>query len=876
MEARYREQQETRFQRPLLLALTSLALSAVTLAAQRPELTDTAAQRAPTLAEVPIVSETRDTAFGLTTWTLANGARVILKPTSSASDPILLAAISPGGLSLVPDSLVRAGLIAAEVVQASRLGHHEVAERQDSAAGTTAQVTPYIGWHREGLFGSASPQDLHALLELTYESFTAPERLDSAALGSFRTALRNRLVSRAANPFAVFQDTIEAVLAQGHPRYRPLTAAAVDSLDPAAALAIYRDRFGNAADFTFVLIGAFTVDRIEPLVRRYIGNLPTTHARETPRIERIEPPAGIVRRTVRKGSDSRSQTALVFTGAGAATRAERFLLTAVARILEMRLRAELGEAPDGPSAVTIYPAPVSADPSTYRAMIRFDAAVGLADKLVGVIFAHVDSLRRYGATPMELAKLADAMTRERAAEIGQNGFWLGQLVSAAEDVESLRQSLDSRQPFATLTGDQVAHAAARYLDPIRYVQATLLPEEASADLVGAPRVFLDCLLCPLTRVLQEIPFVQWVRDRNDADLHVLVTQQPTGAGQMHRFAFLGRGALTGRADTLTYLASRTATADEIADGIVRTLQLGLVQYAAGTPVGSRLRVVFEPLRGRDGAPRAGLPVRDPWNAWVFAVNLSGSASGEQQYRSTSVTGALSASRTTAAVKLAMLFSGSYQRSTYKLSPTQAFETVERDYLFSSLAAQSLGAHWAAGFVASAASRSFYNQDLAVQGGPAIEYNVFPYDESARRQLTVRYAVKPQLMRYAEATIFDKFQETLMTHSLDVALQFMQPWGSASTRVAAAQYLGDLAKHHVSMQGTLNLRLYRGVSLSLYGSVSRIKDQVYLPKGGLTDEEILTRRRQLGTDYAYSMQVGLTYQFGSALSGIVNPRLVGAE
>lgn len=264
---------------------------------------------------------------------------------------------------------------------------------------------------------------------------------------------------------------------------------------------------------------------------------------------------------------------------------------------------------------------------------------------------------------------------------------------------------------------------------------------------------------------------------------------------------------------------------------MRTLQLGLVQYAAGTPVGSRLRVVFEPLRGRDDAPRAGLPVRDPWNAWVFAVNLSGSVSGEQQYRSTSVTGALSASRTTAAVKLAMLFSGSYQRSTYKLSPSQIFETVERHYLFSSLAAQSLGAHWAAGLVASAASRSFYN---------------------------------------------DKFQETLMTHSLDVSLQFKQPWGSASTRVAAAQYLGDLAKHHVSMQGTLNLRLYRGVSLSLYGSVSRIKDQVYRPKGGLTDEEILTRRRQLGTDYAYSMQVGLTYQFGSALSGIVNRRLVGAE
>lgn len=865
---------------PLLL-LTTAAAPTSAATAQEPTPRDTAPLVATTPSEAAIVAESRDTELGVTTWMLANGVRVILKPTDAKDDEVFLGATSPGGTSLVPDSLYFSAQIATDAVQAGGLGRFSAGELQKKLADLRAYVIPYISLYQEGLVGGASPRDLRTLFELVYLTFIAP-RADPAAFEALRAGLRTRLASRTANPVAVFQDTVQAVLAQSHPRRRPLTVAALDSLDLTEALAVYRDRFADASDFTFVLVGAFALDSVRPLVRHYLGNLPAVRRRETPRDLGIAPPAGVVRRTVRQGLDPESRTELVFPGAfadggGADTPAERFLLATVARVLEMRLRDELRDTLGGASGLSVQALPWDDPRSAYTVTVRFGSKPERAEELAGIVLAQVDSLRRHGATAAEVARLEETALRERQTELEQSGFWLQQLVATAGSGERLRDALDLRRRFTGLTGDRIGRAAARYLNPNRYVHVTLIPEEATAGAPGAPRVFLDCPLCPLTRVLQEIPFVYWVRDRADADLHVLVIQQPTGGGgQAYRFAFLGRGKLAGRADTLSYIASRTATADEVADGIVRTLQLGLVQYAAATPVGARLRVVYEPPSAREGEPGGVPPPRDPWNAWVFAVNVSGSLSGEQRYQSASFSGGLSASRTTAALKLVFRASGSYQRSTYELAPGQSFVSTERNYAVSALAVRSVGAHWAAGLVASAASRSFYNQDLAVQGGPAVEYNVFPYAESARRQLTLRYTLKPQAMRYAEATIFDKRRETLLTHALDVSLQFTQPWGSATTTVAASQYLGDLGKHRVSMDGSLNLRLFRGLALSLFGSVSRIKDQIYLPKAGLTNEEILTRRQQLGTDYTYATTLGFSYQFGSALSAIVNPRLAGAE
>lgn len=157
-------------------------------------------------------------------------------------------------------------------------------------------------------------------------------------------------------------------------------------------------------------------------------------------------------------------------------------------------------------------------------------------------------------------------------------------------------------------------------------------------------------------------------------------------------------------------------------------------------------------------------------------------------------------------------------------------------------------------------------------GPAVEFNIFPYGESTRRQLTIMYSAGFSHFRYEEETIFDKTEETLPRHRLQISAEARQPWGSLNASLEGSQFLHDLARHQVSLFGGAQVRLFRGLSLNLFGSVARIKDQLYLSKAGVSPEEILVRRRQLGTDYRYFADLGFSYTFGSRFNNVVNPRM----
>ncbi|HEU4828124.1 MAG TPA: hypothetical protein VFT04_02910, partial [Gemmatimonadales bacterium] len=184
---------------------------------------------------------------------------------------------------------------------------------------------------------------------------------------------------------------------------------------------------------------------------------------------------------------------------------------------------------------------------------------------------------------------------------------------------------------------------------------------------------------------------------------------------------------------------------------------------------------------------------------------------------------------------------------------------------------SLGPHWGLRVAASADRSSFNNRRLGVRGLMGFEYDVFPYTESADRLFTFRYEVGANRYRYDELTIFEKTSETLFSHALEVSLDATQPWGSAGIGASAHQYLDDLDSHSLRLFADIEIRLIRGLELELDGSVSRIRDQRYLPAGGLTPEEILLRQQALATDYRFFISAGLSYSFGSIYNNIVNPR-----
>ncbi|MBI2401256.1 MAG: hypothetical protein HYW06_12530 [Gemmatimonadetes bacterium] len=386
-------------------------------------------------------------------------------------------------------------------------------------------------------------------------------------------------------------------------------------------------------------------------------------------------------------------------------------------------------------------------------------------------------------------------------------------------------------------------------------------------------VFLDCqgLFCDFDHFRREIAFVNWARDRRDAHVHVLATSQLTGGGgREFTFAFIGLREFAGRLDTLRYVSRNTDTQNEIRDGQVLTLKLGLMRYVAQTHARERLTISYQ-------APSAAAPVGpvdDPWDYWVFRTSVGGSVDGESRQQAASVNGSFSASRITEALKITLRTSGRYSRSEYELDSVTTYVNTQRNLNADGLVVLSLGQHWSAGIRTSARSSTRLNQDFALEGGPALEYDLFPYRESTRRQLTFSYAAGAAGFDYEQETIFDKTSEVLPRHRLEVSLEVRQPWGSVNTSLEATQYLHDLARHQVNLFAGMQLRLFRGLQLNLFGSLGRIKDQLYLSKAGVSEEEILVQRRQLGTDYRYDANVSFSYTFGSRFNNVVNPRMGG--
>jgi hypothetical protein len=381
---------------------------------------------------------------------------------------------------------------------------------------------------------------------------------------------------------------------------------------------------------------------------------------------------------------------------------------------------------------------------------------------------------------------------------------------------------------------------------------------------SAPKVFLDCHQCDMDYIRTEITFVTFVRERRIADVHILVTIQQTGpGGREYTLSFIGQNVYYDIRNTLKYVSIQTNTADDERKGFVRVLKMGLVPYAAKTALGDFLYVNFE----RKLPPAA---LEDVWNFWVFNVGLSGNLSGEKSRKYAAMSGWLSANRVTAEEKLRLGLSASFNNSDF-LIDDRTITSSQDSQSFSGMYVRSLNDHWSVGSWLSFYSSSYSNIAFSVNPAPAVEYNFFPYAESTRRQLRLLYRIGFSFNKYQELTIYDKLDEALLGQTLSMTLEIKEPWGNISSSLQGSHLLSDFSKNRLELWTGLNLHLFRGLSLSLYGSYSRIHDQVSLPKAGASLEEVLLRQKILATNFNYGFSVGLSYTFGSIYSNVVNPR-----
>ena len=365
-------------------------------------------------------------------------------------------------------------------------------------------------------------------------------------------------------------------------------------------------------------------------------------------------------------------------------------------------------------------------------------------------------------------------------------------------------------------------------------------------------------------IRKEIPYVNYVRDIKDAGVYIISTNQNTGSGGS-KFTYFLVGQLEYKTmrDTLSFVTSPDETQDGIRVKVVNTLKMGLMRYVAKTPLSKYMKISFsEPLSETVSS--------DKWNSWVYRASFNGWLDGQQTYKSTNLNRNISASRVTADWKINL--TGRYNYGIEKFNVDDEIITSNNNSKsLNTLVVRSISDHWSYGGTVYVGSSSYSNYNFSGSFLPGIEYDLFPYSQSTRKQLRILYSAGYKYTNYLDTTIYNMTKEGHFTHSVNVAYAVVQKWGSINLSLNYSNYLHDWTKNNLSLNGWLDLRVAKGLSVSFGGGASLIHDQLGLVKGGATTEEVLLRRKELATQFQYFTSFGFTYTFGSIYNNVVNPR-----
>ncbi|MCJ7446648.1 MAG: hypothetical protein MUO72_03045 [Bacteroidales bacterium] len=390
----------------------------------------------------------------------------------------------------------------------------------------------------------------------------------------------------------------------------------------------------------------------------------------------------------------------------------------------------------------------------------------------------------------------------------------------------------------------------------------------------AVKIFLDCHDCDMNYTRQEIPYINYVRDVREAQVFILVTEQEAASGgSQYTYTFLGQGEFRGMNDTLTFTSSPDQTSTIIREKRTNLLKMGLMRYVARTPLINEIEIQHnKELEAEE--------VIDRWNNWVFELSTEPQFESEEAYKKLELRNSINIAKITPQIKLEIELDQFYEREKFiKYAKTDSARTdtyITSGTSMDNLFVKSLGDHWSAGLKWRLGSSTRENYDFSTEFLPSVEYDIFPYSEATHRQLRILYSAGYQYNDFIDTTIYNKLKENLYLEMLNIAFQVQKKWGSVNLSLTGSHYLHDFSKNRIELNSSVNIRIFKGLSLQVYGGIARINDQLNLRKEDISEAQRLLQLRELATRYRIAGGIEITYTFGSIYNNVVNPRFNSNE
>ncbi len=422
-----------------------------------------------------ITSDKTDKKTGLVTVKLSNGAKMLLYPTGFKNDQILISAISEGGSSLVPDSQWASSAIACALVGNSGLGSFPKVELDQMLKGKNASVSPFIETYSEGFTGSSTKKDLETAFQLLYLYFTAP-RFDKEAFSSYMTRLENAIKNQESSPDTAFIKAFKEVVSQNHLRGRIMDMDVFSEITFQDAQDVYKARFADPGDFTFIFVGNIDVEKAKALGETYIASIPSPGIREKWKDVGLRIPDGKKEAPVYKGSDFRSQVLTIMKGNFRYNKKENLHLDALTYILNMRLLEVIRENLGGTYTISAYPSTTPIPVQQYMVNIIYGCSPLRVDELRAAVTAEIEKLKE--DIPQEYLdkyKAAQLTTYNKGRK--ENSWYLSQLTDCAYYGKRFKDDTSFPDRLEKLTVKTLKKKAAKYFDTQNTISVILYPEQ---------------------------------------------------------------------------------------------------------------------------------------------------------------------------------------------------------------------------------------------------------------------------------------------------------------------------------------------------------------------------------------------------------------
>ena len=373
------------------------------------------------------IVKTEEGPFGSTALTLSNGVRVVLKTTDFKADEIRMRAFSPGGTSVFGTKEALQLKMLNSVAGLGGLGNFSNVDLEKVLAGKKATIGATVSGLSEGLNGSCSPKDLETLLQLAYLSFTAP-RMDEEAFESFKQRTKASLANQEANPMTALTDTLQMEMYGDHPLAGRVKAEMIDQLDYNRIMEMYKDRFKEAGDFTFLFVGNINLEEAKPLIETYLGGLPTINRKENYQDIQLDIRKGTHKNLFEKQMETPKATVLnIISGNCEYNLKNDLLMTMLSQTMSMVYLETVREKEGASYGVSAFGQLSRGIKDEALFQIYFDTDPAKREKMEQIVMSELQKVAQEGPRPEHLAKVKEFLLKKHIEDAKENSYWLGQL-----------------------------------------------------------------------------------------------------------------------------------------------------------------------------------------------------------------------------------------------------------------------------------------------------------------------------------------------------------------------------------------------------------------------------------------------------------------